>query len=196
MDITHGRGVNVVLNSLAGETFLKTMQIVAPLGRFIEIGKRDIVENTRLPMLPFNKNLSFSGIDLISVVQEKIQLIQALSVPPYTKRFQPEVRTDTISVSSYRYCDCLGQWQHQSTLAKSSSRSKAGSCLIVPSPRTLHLKPMHELLITGDIGELDGSGDSMGARRPPSGPCRADDQRSGAGTLRRWRRVSVEGDAF
>ncbi len=78
MDITHGRGVDVVLNSLAGETFLKTMQIVAPLGRFIEIGKRDIVENTRLPMLPFNKNLSFSAIDLDRMMQEKPELIRYL----------------------------------------------------------------------------------------------------------------------
>lgn len=78
MKLTGGRGVDVVLNSISGETFLKSLAIVAPLGRFIEIGKRDIVENSKLPMLPFNRNLSFMAIDLDRMMTERPDLIRRL----------------------------------------------------------------------------------------------------------------------
>lgn len=40
--MTDGRGVDVVLNSLAGEALRQTWLCVAPFGRFIELGKKDI----------------------------------------------------------------------------------------------------------------------------------------------------------
>jgi myxalamid-type polyketide synthase MxaB len=61
---TRGRGVDVVLNSLAGKALLKSVEVLAPYGRFIEIGKRDIDENNGLPLRPFNRNLLFAAIDL------------------------------------------------------------------------------------------------------------------------------------
>lgn len=76
--LTKGRGVDVVLNSLSGEPFLKSLAVTAPLGRFIEIGKRDIVENARMPMLPFNQNLSFTAIDLDRIMMERPGLIRHL----------------------------------------------------------------------------------------------------------------------
>ena len=78
MVLTGGRGVDVLLNSLSGETFFKSLAIVAPLGRFIEIGKRDIVDNARLPLLFFNRNLSFSAIDLDRIMTEQPELIRHL----------------------------------------------------------------------------------------------------------------------
>lgn len=40
--MTGGRGVDVVLNSLAGEALRQTWLCVAPFGRFNELGKKDI----------------------------------------------------------------------------------------------------------------------------------------------------------
>lgn len=42
MDKTNQRGVDVVLNSSAGDILHQSWQCLAPLGRFIEIGKRDV----------------------------------------------------------------------------------------------------------------------------------------------------------
>lgn len=78
LELTGGRGVDVVLNSLSGEPFLRSLAITAPLGRFVEIGKRDIVENVRMPMLPFNRNLSFTAIDLDRMMMERPELIRHL----------------------------------------------------------------------------------------------------------------------
>lgn len=65
--LTEGRGVDVVLNSIAGEGFRETCRCVATLGRFIEIGKRDILMNGRLDMEMFNRNVMFASVDLTLV---------------------------------------------------------------------------------------------------------------------------------
>jgi acyl transferase domain-containing protein/acyl carrier protein len=64
MQHTHGKGVDVVLNSLAGEFLTKSLDIVAPYGRFIEIGKRDILNNSQLGLKVFAKCLSFFAINV------------------------------------------------------------------------------------------------------------------------------------
>ena len=75
---TGGYGVDVVLNSIAGEALTKSVSLLAPFGRFVEIGKRDIVENNRLPMLPFNRNLSFTAFDLDRMMVDRPALCQSM----------------------------------------------------------------------------------------------------------------------
>ncbi len=75
---TNGYGVDVVLNSIAGETLRKSISLLAPFGRFVEIGKRDIIENGSLPMLPFNRSLSFTAFDLDRMMADKPNLCQRL----------------------------------------------------------------------------------------------------------------------
>lgn len=69
--LTDGVGVDVVLNSLAGETALKSMDLLAPWGRFIEIGKRDFINNQRLEMRPFNRGLSYFALDIDRMMGER-----------------------------------------------------------------------------------------------------------------------------
>lgn len=64
MTWTEGRGVDVVLNSLGGEALIQSWSLLAPHGRFVEIGKRDIGMNSPLPMKYFNRNTSFTALDL------------------------------------------------------------------------------------------------------------------------------------
>ncbi|MCK6549687.1 thioester reductase domain-containing protein, partial [Myxococcota bacterium] len=64
MEVTGGRGVDLVLNSLAGDAIEKSLGVLGPRGRFLEIGKRDIYGNTRIGLRPFRNNLSYSAIDL------------------------------------------------------------------------------------------------------------------------------------
>jgi len=67
---TNGRGVDVVLNSLAVELLRQSWECIAPFGRFIDIGKADIIASNTLPMGPFNRNVTFSAVDLV-VVHER-----------------------------------------------------------------------------------------------------------------------------
>ena len=74
--VTHNRGVDVVLNSLAGESLRQSLECVAPLGRFIEIGKRDMYLHEDLPMSPFLRNISFASVDL-RVVESRARPLMA-----------------------------------------------------------------------------------------------------------------------
>lgn len=64
MTMTQGKGVDVIMNSLSGEALHLSWNCIAPFGRFVELGKRDFTINTRLEMRNFEKNVSFTGIDL------------------------------------------------------------------------------------------------------------------------------------
>lgn len=46
MRMTDDRGVDVVLNSLAGESLRQSWQCIAKFGRFIEMGQKDIGKST------------------------------------------------------------------------------------------------------------------------------------------------------
>lgn len=67
MKATRGRGVDVVLNSLAGPLLAATWSCIAPFGRFIEIGKRDLEQNSSLEMAPFVRSVTFASLDLITL---------------------------------------------------------------------------------------------------------------------------------
>lgn len=71
-------GVDIVLNSLSGDALVNTWQCMAPFGRFIEIGKKDILANGSLPMFPFAKNVSFHAIDLNEARRHRPKLMQDL----------------------------------------------------------------------------------------------------------------------
>ncbi|WP_313348884.1 type I polyketide synthase [Paracoccus sp. (in: a-proteobacteria)] len=61
---TNGQGITIVLNSLSGEAMQRSVECLAPFGTFIELGKRDYLEGTRLDLRPFLHNLSYHGVDL------------------------------------------------------------------------------------------------------------------------------------
>lgn len=71
-------GVDIALNSLSGDALVNTWQCMAPFGRFLEIGKKDILANGSLPMFPFAKNVSFHAIDLNEARQHRPRLMQDL----------------------------------------------------------------------------------------------------------------------
>jgi acyl transferase domain-containing protein/acyl carrier protein len=69
--ITGGDGVDVVLNSLAGEALHRSLSLLRSYGRFVELGKRDFYANTKLGLRPFRNNIQFSGVDLDGLLAER-----------------------------------------------------------------------------------------------------------------------------
>ena len=66
---TGGSGVDVVLNSLTGDAIAHSLSVLAPYGRFLEIGKRDIYQNRQIGLAPFRKNLSYFAVDLARMIE-------------------------------------------------------------------------------------------------------------------------------
>ncbi len=62
MDATEGKGVHLVLNSLSGDFIELGLSVVAPHGRFIELGLRDIVEDRPLGLRAFRKGIAFMAL--------------------------------------------------------------------------------------------------------------------------------------
>ncbi len=69
--ITAGYGVDVVLNSLAGDFIPKSLSVLAPFGRFVEIGKVDIYNNSKIGMGQLKDNISFFIFDLIEYIVQR-----------------------------------------------------------------------------------------------------------------------------
>ncbi|GAB1200207.1 hypothetical protein APSETT444_009575 [Aspergillus pseudonomiae] len=76
MQLTGDRGVDVVLNSLSGDSLIASWECIAPFGRFVEIGRADVDANSRLPMGRFAKNVSFSVVAMDHVCHACPALIQ------------------------------------------------------------------------------------------------------------------------
>eukprot|EP01128_Nolandella_sp_AFSM9_P010365 TRINITY_DN7144_c0_g1_i1.p1 TRINITY_DN7144_c0_g1~~TRINITY_DN7144_c0_g1_i1.p1 ORF type:complete len:3457 (+),score=854.03 TRINITY_DN7144_c0_g1_i1:70-10371(+) len=64
MEYTEGRGVDVVLNSLSGEGLLESVKSLAPLGKFCEIGKADILNDSALGLASLKQNITFYSCHL------------------------------------------------------------------------------------------------------------------------------------
>ncbi|WP_424923905.1 type I polyketide synthase [Actinophytocola oryzae] len=70
---TGGRGVDVVLNSLAGELTDASLDLLAPGGRFAELGKSDLRDPAALP------DISYRAFDLVEAGADRIaEMLAAL----------------------------------------------------------------------------------------------------------------------
>lgn len=90
--LTNGRGMDVVINSLAGEAADESWELLAPFGRFIEVGEKDVVASaTSLPRLAVGKNIMFASVNLQELGQNAIigdilgEVVQLIK----RKRFTP-----------------------------------------------------------------------------------------------------------
>jgi len=69
--VTNGEGVDIVLNSIAGEAIARGVGILRAYGRFIELGKRDFYANSKLGLEPFRRNIQFFGVDINTLIVER-----------------------------------------------------------------------------------------------------------------------------
>lgn len=64
LDLTDGRGVDIVLNSLSGAAISAGLRTLAPDGHFLDLGKRDLYEGRLISLETFTKAISYTTIDL------------------------------------------------------------------------------------------------------------------------------------
>jgi NADPH:quinone reductase-like Zn-dependent oxidoreductase/NAD(P)-dependent dehydrogenase (short-subunit alcohol dehydrogenase family)/SAM-dependent methyltransferase/malonyl CoA-acyl carrier protein transacylase/acyl carrier protein len=78
LKLTNGKGVDLVLNALAGEAIPMGLSCLGEFGRFIEIGKRDIYQNARIPLRPLRNNASFHVVAMDAVFHGNEQLTREM----------------------------------------------------------------------------------------------------------------------
>ncbi len=72
---TNGRGVDMLVNSLAGDSLVASWELMAPHGRFIELGRADIRGNSNLPMMSFGNNVSFISVAIDYICDHRPALL-------------------------------------------------------------------------------------------------------------------------
>ena len=94
---TKGEGVDIVLNSLAGEKLLASVRCLALGGRFLEIGKFDLAANNSIGLNHFAKEISYHGVMLDNVFNgsddKKIKLKNLFTTYLRNGAIKPLVRT-------------------------------------------------------------------------------------------------------
>ena len=71
LNVTGGVGIDVILNSLAGDAISRNLRLLRPFGRMLELGKRDFYENSRVGLRPFRNNISYFGIDADQLLAQR-----------------------------------------------------------------------------------------------------------------------------
>ena len=79
---TNGKGVDLVLNSLSGSAMVASIDLLAPFGRFLEIGKRDQYEGTTVSLAPLLKGISICAahLDVLMIEQPSVARAMMLEV--------------------------------------------------------------------------------------------------------------------
>ncbi|HYJ03506.1 MAG TPA: SDR family NAD(P)-dependent oxidoreductase [Chthoniobacterales bacterium] len=106
MKLTDDKGVDVVLNALAAEAIPMGLSCLAEFGRFIEIGKRDIYQNARIPLRPLRNNASFHVVAMDAIfhgneeltrqmLAEISELVESGTLRPLPYRSFPASRIDS-----------------------------------------------------------------------------------------------------
>ncbi|MBB3230180.1 type I polyketide synthase [Halomonas stenophila] len=157
LEETGGQGVDVVLNSLAGEAINQNLRALRPFGRFLELGKRDFYENTHIGLRPFRNNLSYFGIDSDQLMKAQPELTRqlfsemmglfhdgTLSPLPYTAFGTQQV------VAAFRY---MQQARQIGKVVVTHEQALAPARHAAPLPNdTLALPAAASYLITGGLG--------------------------------------------
>ena len=76
MKITRRKGINVILSSAGGDLMHEMWRCIAPLGRFIDVGRTDVLGSGRLGLEVFRKNATFSSFDLGLIYRQNPSLIE------------------------------------------------------------------------------------------------------------------------
>ncbi len=156
MERTSGQGVDVVLNSLAGEAIPKSLSILAPYGRFLEIGKADIYQNSQLGLRPFQKNLSFFAIDLDRLFRERPALIGSL-FREFVQYFK-DGDLKPIPLQVFPISEAAGAFRHMAQakhIGKIVLSLREGAGLIAPSSEAPDaFRADATYLITGGTGGI------------------------------------------
>ncbi|KAF2149793.1 putative polyketide synthase [Myriangium duriaei CBS 260.36] len=69
--LTGYQGVDVILSSLTGEAKRASCELLASFGCFIEIGKKDLLDNALLPTKFLLKNVTVRCVDFLGILEER-----------------------------------------------------------------------------------------------------------------------------
>lgn len=149
---TGGRGVDVVINSLAGEAMERSVGCLAPFGRFVELGKRDIAANTGIGLRALRNNISYFAVDVDQLLAHRPEIV-ARSMARLRADFESEALVP-IPVESFAPEDVdaafrkMQRSEHIGKIVVEAPRPPLGCAAPSPTPAPIR----GAWLITGGTG--------------------------------------------
>ncbi|PLB53305.1 ketoacyl-synt-domain-containing protein [Aspergillus steynii IBT 23096] len=156
--VTKGRGVDVVLNALSGAFLQESLDVLAPLGRFVEIGKSDILAHARLDMSIFSRAISISAVDIVQLMREKPQYMADVFARVHQMLAEHQIRPAS-PLTSFPISELeqvfrtMQKGQHVGKLVVTHGRDDEVKVLPRVSP-LVRLRPDATYLIVGGQGGL------------------------------------------
>lgn len=154
---TGGEGVDIVLNSLAGDAIPLGLSLLRPHGRFVEIGKRDVYQNLQLGLAHFKPALSFSHVDIARMIRDQPDFIGDMLRELMQRVERGELEPLPASVfpvsqaaAAFRF---MAQAKHIGKVVLSFD-DPALPAAIRPSPKLLLSGEDGRYLISGGLGSL------------------------------------------
>ncbi|MGW4820645.1 SDR family NAD(P)-dependent oxidoreductase [Streptomyces sp. NPDC004227] len=153
-ELTGGRGVDVVLNSTSGEALVRSLGLLAPGGRFVEIGKRDIYDNSHIGLEFFKDNRAFLAVDLERTIREEPEEIAGLFADVVQSFDRGDFTALPVTVHSFADAPAaftdMAKARHTGKLVL---RPAAGET-VTTAPGAAPVRPSGTYLITGGLGAL------------------------------------------
>ena len=152
---TGGEGVDVVLNSLPGDAIARGLALLRPGGRFLELGKRDILQNSPLGLQLLEDNRSLFAIDLNRLARDRPALVA--STLAETMRYLDEGVFDALPLRVFPASEMedafrhLAQARHVGKVVVSMQDSAVS---VRPAARAAGLRADGAYLVTGGLGGL------------------------------------------
>lgn len=157
---TGGKGVDIVLNSLAGELLDETWHCLAPYGRFVEIGKKDIQSNKQLEMRPFQDAVTFASFDLVQLSDYRGPVLFRI-LGDVVNLFEQKAVRALIPITTYPISDLTRAFRQM------QAGRHIGKIVVVPQPgdkvkvctgpSPVRLSSDVTYLITGGLGGIGRS---------------------------------------
>ncbi len=155
-EFTEGQGVDIVLNSLSGEAMERSLEVLKPFGRFLELGKRDLYLNRRIHLRPLRQNISYFAIDIDQLPVRRPDLARRLLAEVSAALFNGEIRPLAHRIFSF------GELEDAFRLMQSSGH--IGKLVLVPDGNAgVSLRKPPEIVLRHDgtyliTGGLEGFG--------------------------------------
>ncbi|KAF7915375.1 uncharacterized protein EAE97_012202 [Botrytis byssoidea] len=155
--MTNGKGVDVVLNSLGGEMFRESCNTLAAHGRFVEIGRKDLMENALMPMEFLLNNITFTYVDFAHILATKTWLASQLLgdvMKLFASRAVQHVRQTKYPISEMAAAFRLIQaGKHTGKVVLTVDPGV--KVQVVPSkPTSVQLNPEATYIVVGGLGGL------------------------------------------
>ncbi|KAF4462221.1 polyketide synthase [Fusarium albosuccineum] len=159
---TNGKGVDLALNSLSGELLHATWKCIAPFGRMVEIGKRDLIGSGKLDMSVFEENRSYSCVDLYQLCLQKGDVAKKLLknvVDLYENRRIQPIRPIKVFgrhevLDSFKY---MQKGVHLGKIVVSMRTASSSSLELKPRKEAVRFDSSGAYLLVGGLGGLGRS---------------------------------------